>query len=224
MRPAGTGAGEGRGLRISSAWPDERVARRKTGARLPGRLPEDVAVDEPPQGLPGHRVDAGEAHAWLAHRYAGGARPMPALPSEVLIDQLERFTRGDRPRAGAAGRDRPAEPDRAAHRRGACRPDGRRGLPLAPRPRRFGPSSSRTTSAAAHNRALTDVAFVGHRLLRWCPLTASSEEAAGLLKTGASGYPRNAFVCDADSDALELEVGRTLDVDAVARLRRTRKR
>ena len=36
-------------------------------------------MDESPQGLPGHGVDAGEAHAWLAEQYAAGAGP--CLPS-----------------------------------------------------------------------------------------------------------------------------------------------
>ena len=62
------------------------------------------------------------------------------------------------------------------------------------------------------------MAFVGDRLLRWCALTASCEEAVTLLNDGAAGYPRNAFVCDADSDVLGLQVGRTLDVDAVVHL------
>ena len=49
-------------------------------------------MDAPPRGLPGHGFDVDEAHAWLAHQYAAGTRPLPAFPSKVLIGQLGRFS------------------------------------------------------------------------------------------------------------------------------------
>ncbi len=46
------------------------------------------------------------------------------------------------------------------------------------------------------------VAFVGGRVLRWTDL--SRAKASRLLRTGASGYPLNAFVCRPDAVSLSL--------------------
>jgi len=59
------------------------------------------------------------------------------------------------------------------------------------------------------------VAFVGGRVLRWADL--SRAKASRLVRTGASGYPLNAFVCRADAISLSLTPERELsEADAVA--------
>ena len=166
-------------------------------------------MDRGDQTTPGRRVSAEEAHAWLSEQYAAGWQPAPALPSEVLIPQLGRFSMavvlGLReeddvpPLSGTGHRFSNADADRAA--RGALRwlmVRGGRTLVVE------------DDVGVRDHPGLTDVAFVGDRLLRWRPLTISCREATELLRTGALGYPRNAYVCDTTGDALGLEVGKTL--------------
>jgi hypothetical protein len=55
-------------------------------------------------------------------------------------------------------------------------------------------------------------AHFGDRLFRWITLDVDGEEAAQLLRSGASGYPLNAFVCD--RTPLELGIGDGVEIDA----------
>jgi hypothetical protein len=55
-----------------------------------------------------------------------------------------------------------------------------------------------------------DVAFVGDRVLRWIALSEGGDAASRLLRTGSSGYPLNAFLCDRAPSELGLTAGRLL--------------
>lgn len=50
-------------------------------------------------------------------------------------------------------------------------------------------------------------AFLGNRVIRWARVNDSARAATHLLRTGASGYPLNAFLCDADGSQLGLSEG-----------------
>ena len=49
-----------------------------------------------------------------------------------------------------------------------------------------------------------DVAFIDNRVVRWVDVGTSSEDAAGLLRRGATGHPLNAFVCEDSASDLGL--------------------
>ncbi len=59
------------------------------------------------------------------------------------------------------------------------------------------------------------VAFLDGRVVRWHDLRESCRQGADLARTGASGYPLNAFVSNRDPVALGLSGGQRLDSEFV---------
>ena len=64
---------------------------------------------------------------------------------------------------------------------------------------------------------LDDAGFVGDRVIRWAPSSSEPSELIHLIRMGASGYPFNAILCDADA-ASGLKLGGTLDGEDCVRL------
>lgn len=64
----------------------------------------------------------------------------------------------------------------------------------------------------------SDVVFIDDHVVRWADLRAGAAAAVRLLRTGASGYPLNAFVCYPAAVELGLETGKTLDASRQAAL------
>ena len=63
-----------------------------------------------------------------------------------------------------------------------------------------------------------EAAFVGDTLIRWTRLDASYARAAKLLRSGASGYPTNAYVSSRDETSLQLKTGWSLSAEQVSAL------
>ncbi len=55
-----------------------------------------------------------------------------------------------------------------------------------------------------HSAHGAGVAFIDNRVVRWIDLDAGSEEASLLLRSGATGHPLNAFVCEDSASGLGL--------------------
>jgi hypothetical protein len=57
------------------------------------------------------------------------------------------------------------------------------------------------------------LAFVDDRIIRWVDLEAGASDGVALLRTGASGYPLNAFGSVLSAAALGLSEGKSMDSD-----------
>ena len=63
-------------------------------------------------------------------------------------------------------------------------------------------------------------AFVGDRVVHWTVVTdGDQDDVVETLRSGASGYPLNAFVCEGTPSSFGLEAGAELDSDALDKLR-----
>jgi hypothetical protein len=63
-----------------------------------------------------------------------------------------------------------------------------------------------------------DVAYIGNRVLRWVDMPDDPSHGTRLLRSGASGYPLNAFVCDRSSAELGLFPGADLTETTQSRI------